>query len=235
MEQFFRTYLLLGAEAMEALKNSHVAVFGVGGVGSFSAEAIVRSGIGEITLIDFDTVDITNINRQIPALTTTVGELKTQVMKQRLLSINPELKINIFSEKYLPENSEEFFRVRYDYVVDAIDIVTSKIHLIKTCREMGIPVISSMGMGNKTDPTKIQITDLSKTSVCPLAKVMRKELRDRGITHLDVVYSTENARKPVESISSAGKREVAASCAFVPSVGGLFMASFVIRKLAGEI
>ena len=235
MEQFFRTYLLLGAEAMEALKNSHVAVFGVGGVGSFSAEAIVRSGIGEITLIDFDTVDITNINRQIPALTTTVGELKTQVMKQRLLSINPELKINIFSEKYLPENSEEFFRVRYDYVVDAIDIVTSKIHLIKTCRERGIPVISSMGMGNKTDPTKIQITDLSKTSVCPLAKVMRKELRDRGITHLDVVYSTENARKPVESISSAGKREVAASCAFVPSVGGLFMASFVIRKLAGEI
>ena len=235
MEQFFRTYLLLGAEAMDALKNSHVAVFGVGGVGSFSAEAIVRSGIGEITLIDFDTVDITNINRQIPALTTTVGELKTQVMKQRLLSINPELKINIFSEKYLPENSEEFFGVRYDYVVDAIDIVTSKIHLIKTCREMGIPVISSMGMGNKTDPTKIQITDLSKTSVCPLAKVMRKELRDRGITHLDVVYSTENARKPVESISSAGKREVAASCAFVPSVGGLFMASFVIRKLAGEI
>ena len=235
MEQFLRTYLLLGAEAMEALKNSHVAVFGVGGVGSFSAEAIVRSGIGEITLIDFDTVDITNINRQIPALTATVGELKTQVMKQRLLSINPELKINIFSEKYLPENSEEFFRVRYDYVVDAIDIVTSKIHLIKTCREMGIPVISSMGMGNKTDPTKIQITDLSKTSVCPLAKVMRKELRDRGITHLDVVYSTENARKPVESISSAGKREVAASCAFVPSVGGLFMASFVIRKLAGEI
>lgn len=235
MEQFFRTYLLLGAEAMEALKNSHVAVFGVGGVGSFSAEAIVRSGIGEITLIDFDTVDITNINRQIPALTTTVGELKTLVMKQRLLSINPELKINIFSEKYLPENSEEFFRVRYDYVVDAIDIVTSKIHLIKTCRERGIPVISSMGMGNKTDPTKIQITDLSKTSVCPLAKVMRKELRDRGITHLDVVYSTENARKPVESISSAGKREVAASCAFVPSVGGLFMASFVIRKLAGEI
>ena len=235
MEQFFRTYLLLGAEAMETLKDSHVAVFGVGGVGSFSAEAIVRSGIGEITLIDFDTVDITNINRQIPALTTTVGELKTKVMKQRLLSINPELKINIFSEKYLPENSEEFFGAKYDYVVDAIDIVTSKIHLIKTCRGKGIPVISSMGMGNKTDPTKIQITDLSKTSVCPLAKVMRKELRDRGITHLDVVYSTENARKPVESISSAGKREIAASCAFVPSVGGLFMASFVIRKLAGEI
>ena len=235
MEQFFRTYLLLGAEAMETLKDSHVAVFGVGGVGSFSAEAIVRSGIGEITLVDFDTVDITNINRQIPALTTTVGELKTQVMKQRLLSINPELKINIFSEKFLPENSEEFFVAKYDYVVDAIDIVTSKIHLIKTCRDKGIPVISSMGMGNKTDPTKIQITDLAKTSVCPLAKVMRKELRDRGITHLDVVYSTENARKPVESISSAGKREIAASCAFVPSVGGLFMASFVIRKLSGEI
>jgi len=235
MEQFFRTYLLFGAEAMEILKNSHVAIFGVGGVGSFSAEAVVRSGVGEVTLVDFDTVDITNINRQIPALLSTVGELKTEVMKQRLLSINPNLKINTFSQKYLPENSGDFFGAKYDYVVDAIDIVTSKIHLIKTCIDKGIPVISSMGMGNKTDPAKIQITDLSKTSMCPLAKVMRKELRDRGIIHLDVVYSTEEARKPVESIPSAGKREVAASCAFVPSVGGLFMASFVIRKLAGEI
>ncbi|WP_028829147.1 tRNA threonylcarbamoyladenosine dehydratase [Proteocatella sphenisci] len=235
MEQFFRTYLLFGADAMEILKNSHVAIFGVGGVGSFSAEAIVRSGVGEVTLVDFDTVDITNLNRQIPALLSTVGELKTEVMKERLLSINPNLKINIFSQKYLPENSGDFFKAKYDYVVDAIDIVTSKIHLIKTCIDKGIPVISSMGMGNKTDPSKIQITDLSKTSMCPLAKVMRKELRDRGIINLDVVYSTEEARKPVESIPSSGKREVAASCAFVPSVGGLFMASFVIRKLAGEI
>ncbi|MGB5824212.1 MAG: tRNA threonylcarbamoyladenosine dehydratase [Proteocatella sp.] len=235
MEQFFRTYLLFGAEAMEKLKNSHVAIFGVGGVGSFTVEALVRSGVGEITIIDFDTVDITNINRQIPALLSTVGQLKTQVMKDRIMLINDEIKLNIFSEKYLPENSEIFFKEKYDYVVDAIDIVTSKIHLIKTCKEMDIPIISSMGMGNKVDPTKIQITDLSKTSMCPLAKVMRKELKDRGITKLDVVYSTEKARKPVESISVVGKRELAASCAFVPSVGGLFLASYVIRKLTGEI
>lgn len=235
MEQFFRTYLLFGAEAMEKLKNSHVAVFGVGGVGSFALEALVRSGVGEITIVDFDTVDITNINRQIPALLSTVGELKTKVMKDRIMLINDEIKLNVFSEKYLPENSAQFFKSKYDYVVDAIDIVTSKIHLIKTCKEMEIPIISSMGMGNKVDPTKIQITDLSKTSMCPLARVMRKELKDRGITKLDVVYSTEQARKPVESISATGKREVAASCAFVPSVGGLFMASFVIRKIAGEI
>lgn len=235
MEQFFRTYLLLGAEGMEKLKNSHVAIFGVGGVGSFTVEALVRSGVGEITIVDFDTVDITNINRQLPALLSTVGETKTKAMKDRIMQINPEIKLNIFTEKYLPENSEDFFKEKYDYVVDAIDIVTSKIYLIKTCKDMDIPIISSMGMGNKVDPTKIEITDLSKTSMCPLAKVMRKELKDRGITRLDVVYSTEKARKPVESISTVGKREVAASCAFVPSVSGLFMASYVIRKLTGEI
>lgn len=235
MEQFFRTYLLLGKEPMEKLKNAHVAVFGVGGVGSFTVEALVRSGIGELTIVDFDTVDISNINRQLPATLSTVGRLKTEVLKERILDINPDIKLNIFSEKYLPENSAKFFEVDYDYVVDAIDIVTSKIHLIKTCKDKDIPIICSMGMGNKVDPTKIQITDLSKTSMCPLAKVMRKELKDRGITKLDVVYSTEPARKPVESISAPGKREVAASCAFVPSVGGLFMASFVIRKLTGEI
>lgn len=235
MEQFFRTYLLFGNDAMEKLKDSHVAVFGVGGVGSFSVEALVRSGIGEITIIDFDTVDVTNINRQLPALNSTVGKLKTDVLKERILDINPHIKLNVFSTKYLPENSFEFFESNYDYVIDAIDIVTSKIHLIQTCKQKNIPIISSMGMGNKIDPTKIKITDLSKTSMCPLAKVMRKELKDRGITKLDVVYSDEKPRKPVESISAVGKREVAASCAFVPSVSGLFMTSFVIRKLTGEI
>lgn len=235
MDQFFRTYLLFGKDSMENLKNAHVAVFGIGGVGSFTVEALVRSGIGELSIIDFDTIDISNVNRQLPAMISTVGKLKTQVLKERIMDINPDIKLHIFSEKYLPENSAHFFEKKYDYVVDAIDIVTSKIHLIKTCKDNNIPIISSMGMGNKVDPSKIQITDLSKTSMCPLAKVMRKELKDRGITKLDVVYSTEQARKPVESISAVGKREVAASCAFVPSVGGLFMASFVIRKLAGEI
>lgn len=235
MEQFFRTYLLLGTNAMENLKSSHIAIFGVGGVGSFAAEAIVRSGIGEITIVDFDSVDITNVNRQIPALLSTVGKTKVDIMKERILDINKDIKINVFAEKYLPENSEKFFEKKYDYVVDAIDIVTSKIHLIQTCKEKEIPIISSMGMGNKVDPGKITITDLSKTSMCPLAKVMRKELKDRGIKNLDVVYSTEKPRKPTEIVSAPGKREVAASCSFVPSVGGLFMASYVVRKIAGEI
>lgn len=235
MEQFFRTYLLLGEEAMDKLNKSHVAVFGVGGVGSFSVEALVRTGIGEITIVDFDTVDITNVNRQLPATLSTVGRVKADVIKERILDINPNIKINIFAEKYLPENSEDFFEKNYDYVIDAIDIVTSKIHLIQTCKAKNIPIISSMGMGNKVDPTQIKITDIKKTHMCPLAKVMRKELKDRGIDELDVVYSKEKPRKPVESITAPGKREVAASCGFVPSVSGLFMASYVIRKLIGEI
>lgn len=235
MEQFFRTYLLLGKEAMDKLENSHVAIFGVGGVGSFAVEGIVRSGVGEITIVDFDTVDITNINRQLPATLSTVGKIKTQVVKDRIMDINPNIKLNVFSQKYLPENSEDFFKKDYDYVVDAIDIVTSKIHLIKTCKDKNIPIISSMGMGNKVDPSKIEITDLKKTHMCPLAKVMRKELKNRGIFDLDVVYSTEKPRKPIESIASQGKREVAASCSFVPSVAGLYMASYVIRKLSGEL
>lgn len=236
MEQFFRTELLLGEEGMEKLQKSHVAVFGIGGVGSYAAEALVRSGVGEITLIDFDTIDITNVNRQIPALLSTVGRYKVDVMKERLLDINKELKINIFNKKYAADNSDEFFQATYDYVVDAIDIISSKIHLIQTCKEKNIPILSSMGMGNKLDPTKIKITDIYKTHMCPLAKVMRKELKDRGIKSLDVVFSDEKPRKPARSISTEAKREIPASCASVPPVAGLVMASFVIRKLsdAGE-
>ena len=232
MEQFFRTELLLGKEAMERLSKAHVAVFGVGGVGSYAAEALVRSGIGQISLVDFDTIDISNINRQIPALLSTVGKYKVEVLKDRLLDINDKLIVNVFCKKYLAENSHEFFEKDYDYLIDAIDIISSKIHLIETCKAKDIPLISSMGMGNKIDPARIQISDLSKTHMCPLAKVMRKELKERGIKKLDVVFSDEKPRKPQERIAAAGKRELPASCAFVPPVAGLVMASHVVRKLS---
>ena len=231
MEQFFRTELLLGKETMDRLEKAHVAIFGVGGVGSYAAEAIVRSGVGEITLVDFDTIDITNINRQIPALLSTVGSFKVDILKARLLDINQKLKLHVFHQKYTADNSREFFESHYDYLVDAIDIISSKIHLIQTCKEKNIPIISSMGMGNKVDPCKIQITDLYKTHMCPLAKVMRKELKDRGIKSLDVVFSDEMPRKPTQSIKTESKREIPASCAFVPPAAGLIMASHVIRNL----
>lgn len=234
MEQFLRTSLLLGDEAMDSLSRAHVAVFGVGGVGSYAAEALVRSGLGQITLIDFDTIDITNLNRQVPALLSTVGQAKVAAMKNRLRDINKDLKITTLNKKYTPENSEEFFDQTYDYVVDAIDIITSKIHLIVQCKERNIPILSSMGMGNKLDPTRIKIVDLYKTHMCPLAKVMRKELKDRNIKSLDVVFSDEKPRKPSQSIAVAGKREVPASCAFVPPVAGLIMASHVVREITGQ-
>lgn len=234
MEQFLRTELLLGKEAMARLKEAHVAVFGLGGVGSYAAEALVRSGLGHISLIDYDTVDITNINRQIPALLSTVGEDKIEALRKRFLDINRDLEITLINQKYTEENSEDFFHANYDYVLDAIDMVSSKIHLIKTCKDREIPIMSSMGMGNKIDPSRIQITDLSKTHMCPLAKVMRKELKNRGISKLDVVFSDEKPRKPKELLSIEGKREVPASCAFVPPVAGLMMASYVVRKLSLE-
>ncbi|MDO5103401.1 MAG: tRNA threonylcarbamoyladenosine dehydratase [Lautropia sp.] len=235
MEQFFRTELLIGKEAMQRLSLSHVAIFGIGGVGSFAAEAIARSGVGEMSIVDFDSIDISNLNRQIPALMGTVGKSKVSVMAERILQINPQIKLHIFDKKYLPENSDEFFAAAFDFVIDAIDIITSKIFLIKTCKEKNIPIISSMGMGNKIDPTRIQITKLAKTHTDPLAKVMRKELKDRGIADLDVVFSDEAPRKPMQSIASAGKRETPASCAFVPPVAGLMMASFVVRKISKEL
>ncbi|MDO4711658.1 MAG: tRNA threonylcarbamoyladenosine dehydratase [Peptostreptococcaceae bacterium] len=235
MERFFRTELLLGESAMQKLASSHVAIFGVGGVGSFAAEAIARSGVGEITLVDFDDIDISNINRQIPALLSTVGKSKVKTMAERIKDIDPDIKLHVIDKKYMPENSDEFFsEVRFDFVVDAIDIITAKLFLIQTCKQKNIPIISSMGMGNKIDPTRITLTKLSKTHMDPLAKVMRKELKDRGIYELDVVFSDEKPRKPKQSISSQGKRELPASCAFVPPVAGLMMASYVIRSLVGE-
>ena len=220
---------------MEILKKSHIAVFGIGGVGSFVVEALARSGAGMLTLVDFDDIDITNINRQIPALLDTVGKSKVDVMSDRLSLINKDIKVRALNKKYTACNSDEFFDREYDFVVDAIDIITSKIHLIKRCKDENINIVSSMGMGNKIAPENIVISKLSKTHTDPLAKVMRRELKQRGINDLDVVFSTEKPRKPDISLSSDTKREIPASCAFVPPVAGLMIASFVIRKLIGEI
>lgn len=227
---FCRTEYLLGSEGMEILRNSHVAIFGVGGVGGFACEAIVRAGVGKVSIIDYDDVDISNINRQIIADTSTVGRRKVEVMKERLLKINPELEIFCFDDKYMPDNRIGLDGV--DFVVDAIDIVTAKIDLIEQCVKRDIRIISSMGMGNKLDPSCIKLADLSKTSVCPLARVMRRELSKRGIKHLMTVFSTEEAITPKVSVSENGKRQVPGSCSFVPSVAGLFMAGYVVRNLA---
>ena len=235
MEKNFttRTGLIIGEDGIEKLKNSNVIVFGVGGVGSFAAEAIARAGVGNLTIVDFDDVDITNINRQIPALHSTVGKLKVEVMRDRILDINPDINIKAICEKYNKETSDKILVEDYDYVVDAIDMVTSKIHLIETCNKKGLEIISSMGMGNKVDPTKIVVTDIYKTSMCPLAKVMRKELKDRRIKKLKVVYSTEQPRELKEKIMN-GKKVTPGSISFVPSVGGLTIASVVVNDLLNK-
>lgn len=235
MEKNFttRTGLIIGQEGIEKLKNSNVIVFGVGGVGSFAAEAIARAGVGNLTIVDFDDVDITNINRQLPALHSTVGRYKVDVMKERILDINPDINIKAIKSLYNEETSEELLSEKYDYVVDAIDMVSSKIHLIETCKKKGLEIISSMGMGNKLDPTKIVVTDVHKTTMCPLAKVMRKELRDRKIKKLKVVFSTEKPRELKEKIMN-GKKVTPGSVSFVPSVGGLVIASVVINDLINK-
>ena len=235
MEKNFttRTGLIIGEDGIEKLKNSNVIVFGVGGVGSFAAEAIARAGVGNLTIVDFDDVDITNINRQIPALHSTVGKLKVEVMKDRILDINPDINIKAICEKYNKETSDKILVEDYDYVVDAIDMVTSKIHLIETCNKKGLEIISSMGMGNKVDTTKIVVTDIYKTSICPLAKVMRKELKDRRIKKLKVVYSTEQPRELKKKIMN-GKKVTPGSISFVPSVGGLTIASVVVNDLLNK-
>ncbi|GAA0698321.1 tRNA threonylcarbamoyladenosine dehydratase [Paraclostridium ghonii] len=225
-----RTGLIIGNEGLEKLQNANVIVFGVGGVGSFAAEAIARAGVGKMTIVDFDDVDITNINRQIPALHSTVGKYKVEVMKERILDINPDIDIKAIRAKYTAQNSKEILCEDYDYVVDAIDMVTSKIHLIESCINKKLNIISSMGMGNKLDPTKIVVTDIYKTQMCPLAKVMRKELRDRKIKKLKVVYSTEQPIELKEKIMN-GKKITPGSISFVPSVGGLTIASVVINDL----
>ena len=225
-----RTSLIVGDSGVEKLKNSSVIVFGVGGVGSFAAEALARAGVGNLTIVDFDDVDVTNINRQLPALHSTVGKYKVDVMKDRILDINPSINIVAIKKLYNEETSEEILNKKYDYVIDAIDMVSSKIHLIQTCKEKNIPIISSMGMGNKLDPTKIKVDDIHKTSVCPLARVIRKELKDRRIKKLKVVYSTENPRPLSKKIMNKNK-VTPGSISFVPSVAGLTIASLVVNEL----
>lgn len=232
-EQFIRTQLLLGEEAIEKLQKSRVAVFGVGGVGGFAAEALVRSGIGAIDLIDNDTVCLSNLNRQIIALHSTIGKYKVDAAQERFLDINPELKITTHKTFFMPDTAEQFNFADYDYVIDAIDTVTGKIKLVECAASANVPIISSMGAGNKLDPTMFEVSDIYKTSVCPLAKVMRRELKARGIKKLKVVYSKEPAIKPAELPEEANQRKKApGSSAFVPSVAGLIIAGEVIKDLA---
>lgn len=225
-----RTALILGEDKMEKLKNSHVLVIGVGGVGSFCVEALIRAGIGNITIVDYSQVEVTDINRQLPGLNSTLGKDKVQVVKERLLDINNDLKINAIKTRFNDETSKEILNENYDYVVDAIDMVSSKIHLIEECTKRNIPIISSMGMGNKLDPTKIEVSDISKTHTCPLAKVVRKELRDRNINHLKVVFSTEHPLEVKEKVSN-GHRILPGSIAFMSSSGGLAMAAEVVKDI----
>lgn len=229
---FQRTELLIGKENLNKLQHSHVIVFGVGGVGGFAIEALVRSGIGEISIVDFDTVDLTNLNRQIIATQNSIGKLKTSVMKDRLLSINPNVIVHEFPKKFSMENSDLFFKdKKYDYIVDAIDLVTSKLALAEIAKNLSIPIISSMGTGNKIEPTMLGVADINKTSVCPLARVMRKELKNRGIKKLKVVYSKELPKKPFNESGSREKKVNVGSIAFVPSTAGLIIASEIVKDL----
>ena len=233
MNQFERFELLLGTEALEKLNNSRVAVFGVGGVGGYTVEALARSGVGRLDLIDSDTVSLTNLNRQIIALHSTLGQYKTDVAAARVRDINPECEVTVHRMFYLPETAEQFDFAEYDYIVDAIDTVSGKLELALRAQEAGTPIISSMGTGKKLDPTAFEVADISKTSVCPLARVMRLECRKRGIKKLKVVYSKEQARKPlsIPSESDGTRRSIPASTAFVPSVAGLIIAGEVIKDL----
>lgn len=232
LNQFSRTEMLIGEEGINRLNDSKVAIFGIGGVGSYVAEALARCGVGKFILVDNDKVTITNINRQIIATTKTIGQYKVDLMKQRILDINPEAKIEIYKTFYMPDCNEEILDSSVSYVVDAIDTVTAKIFLVEEATRLNIPVISSMGTGNKLDPSKFEITDIYKTSVCPLAKVMRKELRQRNIKKLNVLYSKEEPVKPrKESEEKTAKRQEPGSIAFSPSVAGLMIASKVVKDL----
>ncbi len=249
MNAFSRTELLLGKEAMEKLEKASVAVFGIGGVGSYCVEALVRSGIGRIDLVDDDLVCLTNINRQLPATRKTVGKPKVAVMRERMLDINPKVQGTDFQMFYTVQNADDFDLSPYDYVVDAIDTVSAKLKLVEKAYEAGVKVISCMGAGNKLDPTRFEVADIYKTSVCPLARVMRTELRKRNIPSLKVVYSKEEAREPIETEETSCKhhcvcppetkrtctirRQVPGSISFVPSVAGLILAGEVIKDITG--
>ena len=234
IEQFSRTQLLLGEEAMEKLRNARVAVFGIGGVGGYTVEALARSGVGQLDLIDSDTVSVSNINRQILATHSTVGRLKVDVAKDRILDINPNCVVRTYPCFYLPDTADQFDFSAYDYIVDAIDTVTGKLQLVQQAHAAGTPIICSMGTGNKLDPSAFLVADISKTSVCPLARIIRKELKKRGINHVKVVYSQEDALTPVgaeEEMKLLGKRQIPGSVSFVPGAAGLILAGEVIKDL----
>ena len=235
-DQFTRTRLLFGAEGMERLRRSRVAVFGIGGVGGYAVEALARSGIGALDLTDHDRVSLTNLNRQLYATRKTIGIYKVDAAGERVREINPECRVTCHRTFFLPDTQNEFDFTQYDYVVDAIDTVTGKLALAQAAAEAGTPIISSMGTGNKTDPTAFRVADIHETSVCPLARIMRSECRKRGIDHLKVVYSTEPPIRPREKPDDGenpGRRDIPGSTAFVPSVAGLIIAGEVIRELAG--
>lgn len=247
MNQFSRSELLLGKEAMEKLSNARVAVFGIGGVGGYVVEALARTGVGAFELIDDDKICLTNINRQLIATRSSVGKYKAEVMRERILDINPQAQVNIHKCFYLPETADAFDFAQYSYVVDAVDTVTAKIDIIQKAQSVRTPVISCMGAGNKKDPSKFQIADIYKTSVCPLAKVMRRELRKRDVKKLKVVYSTEKPTRPVDDMAIScrtncicppgtkhkctDRRDIPGSLAFVPSVAGLMIAAEVVKDL----
>ncbi len=235
-EEESRTAMLLGNAVLERLHRAHVAVFGVGGVGGYAAEALARAGVGELTLVDADTVSLSNINRQIIALHSTVGRPKVEVLRERIADINPDCRVHAVQTFYLPENADELPLEGFDYILDAVDTVAAKLELAVRATRAGIPILSAMGAGNKQDPTRFRVTDLSKTSGCPLARVMRRELKPRGITHLRVVYSEEPAM-PLhpDAPQQEGTRRSPGSLPYVPGIAGLMMAGEVIRALtAGQ-
>ena len=247
LNQFSRTQLLLGSDNMEKLYQAKIAVFGIGGVGGFVVEALARSGIGSFVLVDDDKICLTNLNRQIIATRKTVGKYKVDVMKERILEINPDAQVEVRKCFYLPETAHEFDFAKYSYVIDAVDTVTAKLEIVMQAQKSNVPVISCMGAGNKLDPTSFQVTDIYKTSMCPLAKVMRRECKKRGIQQLKVVYSTEKPIRPLEDMSIScrthcicppgakhkctERRDIPGSTAFVPSVAGLILAGEVIKDL----
>lgn len=250
LNQFSRTELLLGQEAMEILSKARVAVFGIGGVGGYTVEALARSGVGAFDLIDNDKVCLTNLNRQLIATRKTIGQYKVDIMEERILEINPDAVVNVHKCFFLPETKDEFDFTAYSYVVDAVDTVTAKIELVLQAQSAGVPIMSSMGAGNKLDPTAFEVADVYKTSVCPLAKVMRRELKKRNVEHLKVVYSKEQPVRPIEDMAIScredctyppdaehkytGRRDIPGSIAFVPSVAGLIIAGEVIKDLTKE-
>lgn len=236
-DRFSRTEMLLGSDAMDKLRNARVAVFGLGGVGGYIVEALARSGVGALDIIDNDTVSITNLNRQIVAVEGTVGMPKTEAAKMRIMQINPDCKVTAYNTFYMPENSSDFDFAQYDYIADAIDTVTAKIELVMNANKCGTPIICSMGTGNKLNPAELEVADIYKTSVCPLARIMRYELKRRGIKKLKVVYSKEMPIVPTGAAAekcreeSTGKKNVPGSTAFVPAVAGMIIASEIVKDI----